>query len=42
MIKQRTGDYADAMVAMAIALAASAVIVLMLGRAMVARKVQIA
>jgi ACS family tartrate transporter-like MFS transporter len=42
MIKQQTGDYADAMAALAIVLAASAAIVLALGRAMAIRKVQIA
>jgi len=42
MIKQRTGDYADAMVALAIALTASAAIILLLGFAMTNRKVQIA
>jgi ACS family tartrate transporter-like MFS transporter len=42
MIKERTGNYADAMVALAIALTASAVIVLALGLAMASRKVQTA
>jgi ACS family tartrate transporter-like MFS transporter len=42
IIKQRTGDYSDAMVALAIVLTASAVIVLVLGLAMAPRKVQIA
>ena len=42
MIKQRTGDYAVAMVALEIALTASAVIILLLGFAMAPRKVQIA
>ena len=42
MIKQRTGEYSDAMVALAIVLTASAVIVLVLGLAMAPRKVQIA
>jgi len=42
MIKQQTGDYTDAMVALAIVLTASAVIVLALGRAMATRKVQVA
>ncbi len=42
MIKQRTGDYADAMAALAIVLTISAAIILMIGRAMAVRKVQIA
>ena len=42
VIKQRTGDYAVAMVALAIALTVSAVIILLLGFAMAPRKVQIA
>jgi ACS family tartrate transporter-like MFS transporter len=42
MIKQRTGDYADAMVALAVVLTASAMIILALGLAMVGRKTQIA
>jgi ACS family tartrate transporter-like MFS transporter len=42
MIKQRTGDYADAMAALAIALTASAVIIVALGFKAAARKVEIA
>jgi ACS family tartrate transporter-like MFS transporter len=42
MIKQRTGSYADAMAALAIALTVSAAIMLLLGLAMSARKVQAA
>jgi ACS family tartrate transporter-like MFS transporter len=42
MIKQRTGGYTDAMMALSIVLTASAIIILALGRAMAVRKVQIA
>jgi ACS family tartrate transporter-like MFS transporter len=42
MIKQRTGDYADAMVALAVVLTASAMIILALGLAITGRKTQIA
>ena len=42
MIRERTGGYADAMIALAIGLTASAVIILLLGIAMSARKEQIA
>ena len=42
IIRERTGGYTDAMVALTIALIASAVIILILGFAMSARKVQIA
>jgi ACS family tartrate transporter-like MFS transporter len=42
VIKEQTGSYAVAMVALGAGLTASAVIVLMLGRAMTARQVQIA
>jgi ACS family tartrate transporter-like MFS transporter len=42
MIRQRTGGYADAMLALAAGLALSAAIILLLGRAMAARKVQTA
>jgi len=42
MIRERTGGYADAMIALAIGLTASAVIILLLGIAMSARKTQTA
>jgi MFS transporter, ACS family, tartrate transporter len=42
IIKERTGGYTDAMIALTIALIASAVIVLILGSAMSARKVRVA
>ena len=42
MIKQRTGGYTDAMMALAVVLTASAIIVLALGRAIAIRKAQIA
>jgi ACS family tartrate transporter-like MFS transporter len=42
LVKQRTGDYADAMLGLALVLTASAAIIVALGFAMATRKVQIA